>query len=37
MKQSWWRRLWARKEPSTYHRFLAVHIHYSSPQSALYN
>jgi hypothetical protein len=32
---SWLRRLFGRREPTTYQRFLAVHIHYADPRSAL--
>jgi len=32
---SWLGRLLRRREPTTYHRCLAIHIHYAGPRSAL--
>jgi hypothetical protein len=36
VRRSWLDRLlWRRREPSTYHRCLAIHIHFAGPHSAL--
>jgi hypothetical protein len=34
-RSSWFARLLRRREPSTYHRCLAIHIHFAGPHSAL--
>lgn len=35
-QNSGWLEIWRRRrEPSTYHRCLAVHIHFASPRSGL--
>jgi hypothetical protein len=34
-RSGWLARLLRRREPTTYHRCLAIHIHYAGPRSAL--
>jgi hypothetical protein len=34
-RRSWYDRLIGRRQPTTYHRCLAVHIHFAGPRSAL--
>ena len=34
-RPAWLGRLLHRREPTTYHRCLAIHIHYAGPHSAL--
>ena len=34
-RQSWLARLVRRRQPTTYQRFLAVHIHFAGPHSAM--
>lgn len=36
VQRSWLDRLLRRREPTTYHRCLAIHIHFAGPHSALY-
>jgi hypothetical protein len=35
-RRSWLGRLLRRREPTAYHRCLAIHIHFAGPHSALY-
>lgn len=34
-RSTWLARLLRRREPTTYHRCLAIHIHFAGPHSAL--
>lgn len=34
-RRTWFGRLLRRREPTTFHRCLAIHIHFSGPHSAL--
>jgi hypothetical protein len=35
-RNSWLERLLGRRQPTTYQRCLAIHIHFAGPRSALY-